>query len=119
MLGVWRSSCSVPKRRRPSQSRCVRQRKPHSEHISRLRNSHSRFRNFIPKSFGAPASTLLKTEGGSSVPQRPAEASVSVCSPPESQEEPFQLRHCLPAPRKGKKDSKPHHLGIKERAGLS
>lgn len=24
---------------------------PHSEHISRLRNSHSRFRNFIPKSF--------------------------------------------------------------------
>ena len=42
---------------------CVRQRKPHSEHISCLRNSHSRFRNFIPKSFGAPTSTVLKTEG--------------------------------------------------------
>lgn len=41
---------------------CVRQRKPHSEHISCLRNSHSRFRNFIPKSFGAPTSTVLKTE---------------------------------------------------------
>lgn len=41
---------------------CVRQRKPHSEHISCLRNSHSRFRNFIPKSFGAPISTVLKTE---------------------------------------------------------
>lgn len=38
----------------PSQS-CfrVRPRKPHSEYISCLRNSHSRFRNFIPKSFGA------------------------------------------------------------------
>lgn len=41
---------------------CVRQRKPHSEHISCLRNSHSRFRNFIPKSFGAPTSTVPKTE---------------------------------------------------------
>lgn len=41
---------------------CVRQRKPHSEHISCLRNSHSRFRNFIPKSFGAPTSLVLKTE---------------------------------------------------------
>lgn len=41
---------------------CVRQRKPHSEHISCLRNSHSRFRNFIPKSFGAPTSTVLKPE---------------------------------------------------------
>lgn len=52
---------------------CVRQRKPHSEHISCLRNSHSRFRNFIPKSFGAPTSTVLKTEAA--VPQRLAKVS--------------------------------------------
>lgn len=59
-LSAWgeRPSCPVPERgpvglRAPSQSRvCVRWRKPHSEYISCLRNSHSRFGNFIPKSFG-------------------------------------------------------------------
>lgn len=54
---------------------CVRQRKPHSEHISCLRNSHSRFRNFIPKSFGAPTSTDSSEDRGSSVAQRLAKVS--------------------------------------------
>lgn len=64
--GSERSQCPVPKPRGPSQS-CflVRPRKPHSEHISCLRNSHSRFRNFIPKSFSAlrPSGSQQQGEG--------------------------------------------------------
>lgn len=49
------SSKARPSRARKSLPKlfCVRPREPHSEYISCLRNSHSRFRNFIPKSFGA------------------------------------------------------------------
>lgn len=57
-LGAWTEehpAAGVPSASvRPSQSCfCVRRRKPHYEYVSCLRNSHSRFRNFIPKSFGA------------------------------------------------------------------
>lgn len=44
-------------------------RKPHSEYISCLRNSHSRFRNFIPKFFGAlTAHAVPKVREGGHVP---------------------------------------------------
>lgn len=57
-LGAWTEelpTAGVPSASvRPSQSCfCVRRRKPRYEYMSCLRNSHSRFRNFIPKSFGA------------------------------------------------------------------
>lgn len=107
--------------RGPSQS-CfrVRQRKPHSEYISCLRNSHSRFRNFIPKSFGVltvHGSPKAERGGCGSLGGQNAvlwRSRESPCDLPTGISEGGFLTPLLSAHKKGSKDSKPSHLGIKE-----